>query len=111
VSDSQAAITNQDGTLNAPNNPAARGQVIVVYGTGFGAVQDSEGALRRTSLPVTVHAAGIDLPVVYSGLTPGFMGLYQLNVRLVTNMPPGLFQPLEIRQAGVTANPIPVAIY
>jgi uncharacterized protein (TIGR03437 family) len=110
ISESQTAITNQDNTLNAPDNPAARGQVIVVYGTGFGAVQNTDGALRRTSLPVTVRGAGIELPVVYSGLTPGFVGLYQLNVRLVTDMPPGLFQPVEIRQGGVTANPIPIAI-
>lgn len=110
LSDSQAAVTNQDGTLNAPNNPAARGQIVVLYGTGFGAVRDSEGALRRTVLPVTVRAAGVDLPVVYSGLTPGSIGLYQLNVQLPADMPPGLFQALEIRQAGVSANPAVIAI-
>jgi len=110
LSATQAAVTNQDGTLNAPNNPAARGQAIVLYGTGLGAVQNAEGTLRRTSLPVTVRGGGLDLPVVYSGLTPGAIGLYQVNVQLPGDMPPGLFQSLEIRQGGVTANPVVVAI-
>jgi uncharacterized protein (TIGR03437 family) len=30
------AILNQDGTLNTPSNPALRGSVISVYGTGMG---------------------------------------------------------------------------
>ncbi len=110
LTETQAAITNQDGALNAPNNPAVRGQVVVIYGTGFGAVGQAQGALARTLAPVTVRGGGVDLPVVYSGLTPGAIGLYQLNVQLPTDMPPGLFQALEIRQAGVAANPVFVAI-
>ena len=110
LSTTQAAVTNQDGSLNAPNNPAARGQIVVLYGTGFGAVQAAQGTLRRTALPVTIRGAGVDLPIAYAGLTPGSIGLYQLNVQLPADMPPGLFQTLEIRQAGVTANPVTIAI-
>ena len=32
----QAAAINQDGTLNGPANPAARGSVVAVWGTGYG---------------------------------------------------------------------------
>lgn len=110
LSASQAAVTNQDGSLNAPNNPAARGQVVVLYGTGFGAVQEAQGVLRRTVSTVAVRGGGVDLPVVYAGLTPGSIGLYQINVQLPVDMPPGLFQSLELRQGGVTANPVIVAI-
>ena len=110
LSASQAAVTNQDGSLNTPNNPAPRGQVVVVYGTGFGAVDAGQGGLRRTVAPVSVRGGGVDLPVVYAGLTPGSIGLYQLNVQLPADMPPGLFQSLEIRQGGVTANPVVIAI-
>jgi len=110
LSESQAAVTNQNGSLNAPNNPAPRGQVVVIYGTGFGAVEEAAAGVRRTVQPVTVRGAGVDLPVVYSGLTPGYIGLYQLNVQLPADMPPGLFQALEIRQGGVTANPVVIAI-
>jgi hypothetical protein len=38
ISATQAAITNQDNTLNTASNPAARGTFIIIYGTGFGAV-------------------------------------------------------------------------
>lgn len=110
LSATQAAVTNQNASINAPNNPAPRGQVIVVYGTGFGAVQDAQGALRRTATPVTARVAGVDLNVVYAGLTPGSIGLYQINIQLPSDLPPGLFQSLELTQGGVTANPIPVAI-
>ena len=33
----QAAAINQDRTLNGPMNPAARGSVVAVWGTGYGA--------------------------------------------------------------------------
>src|SRR5262249_29470554 len=32
----QASILNQDGTTNSPRNPASRGSVVVLYGTGGG---------------------------------------------------------------------------
>ena len=92
------------------HNPAARGQVVVLYGTGFGAVQAAQDSLRRTVQAVAVRGAGVGLPVVYAGLTPGAIGLYQLNVQLPADMPPGLFQAFEIREGGVTANPVTVAI-
>ena len=32
----QAVAINQDGTLNGPTNPAARGSIVAVWGTGYG---------------------------------------------------------------------------
>jgi uncharacterized protein (TIGR03437 family) len=84
--------------------------VVVAYGTGFGAVLAAQGSLRRTTLPVQARVAGVNLNVVYAGLTPGSIGLYQLNLQLPADLPPGLFQTLEIGQGGVTANPVPLAI-
>lgn len=66
---------------------AARVQIVVMYGTGFGAVWEAEGALRRTVAPVTVRVGDVDLPVVYAGLTPGTVGLYQINVQLPRDKP------------------------
>src|SRR5205807_6910716 len=37
----QGAIVNQDGTVNAASNPAAKGTVISLYGTGQGPVSPS----------------------------------------------------------------------
>lgn len=110
LSETQAALTNQDGSVNAPNNPAQRGQVVVAYGTGFGAVTATQGNLRPVGTPVTASVGGVELRTVYAGLTPGFTGLYQLNLQLPADLPPGLFQAIQIRQGGVFANPIPIAI-
>jgi uncharacterized protein (TIGR03437 family) len=40
------AALNQDGTVNSPANPAARGEVITLFGTGLGEVtsRPAEGA-------------------------------------------------------------------
>ena len=53
IAANQAAITNQDNTLNTAANPAARGTSIVIYSTGFGAV-GSSGGLNPAKTPVSV---------------------------------------------------------
>ncbi|HEU0120050.1 MAG TPA: hypothetical protein VFQ91_05950 [Bryobacteraceae bacterium] len=106
----QAAVTNPDGTLNSPANPAARGQAVVMYGTGLGMVEDGRDGLRRATAPVTVRVNGVDLPIGYAGLTPGTIGLYQINVSLPLDMPPGLFLPGEISQGGSAPSAVALAI-
>jgi uncharacterized protein (TIGR03437 family) len=112
LSATQAAVTNQDHSLNTPGNPAVRGQAIVLYGTGFGAVQGEPGSsLRPAASRVTASVAGVDVRVVYAGLTPGAFGLYQVNIELPVDVPPGLFQSLLLRQGGVALSAVSVAIH
>ena len=75
----QAIAVNQDGTLNSETNPAARGSVLVLYGTGQGI----------NGLPVSVTVGGYAAGVLYSGPVSTFPGLWQLNVR----MPAGYVAP------------------
>jgi len=108
----QAVALNQDGTINAPNNPAAAGSTVVLYGTGQGqvspAVADGTGAptspLAQTvavptssgttclntqpSMCVVVGSTGFG-GVQYSGLAPGFVGLWQINVTIPAGTPGG----------------------
>ena len=81
-------IFNSDGvTLADANNPASVGETIVIYCTGLGEVSPSVVAgmpapsspPAMTVNPVTVTIAGIDAPVSFAGLAPGFAGLYQVN--------------------------------
>jgi uncharacterized protein (TIGR03437 family) len=88
---------NQDGAINSPENRAARGSVISLYGTGQGfipgAPPDGEAASGPVPTPekprVIVNAAFVaDEDVQYSGLAPGFVGLWQINVRIPMTTPP-----------------------
>jgi len=91
------AVHASDFALVSPNDPADRGEVLVLYATGLGPVDQviSNGfgapsnPPARTLDPFTVALAGEDVPVLFSGLAPGFVGLYQLNIRLPDDLPAG----------------------
>jgi uncharacterized protein (TIGR03437 family) len=65
----------------------------------------------RRSLPVTVTIGGVQLPVDYAGLTPGYVGLYQVNVHLGANVPTGDNLAVVFTQNGIASNPnLPIRI-
>jgi uncharacterized protein (TIGR03437 family) len=109
ISSTQAAITNQDNSVNTPSNPASRGASIVIYGTGFGAVGSADG-LSPVKAPLAVVIAGSPLTPAFAGLTPGAVGLYQANVALPSTFPPGLALPLYLKQGSATSNVVTVAV-
>jgi uncharacterized protein (TIGR03437 family) len=109
LSNGRAAIVNQDGTINSPSAPARRGQVVTIYGTCFGAVRDS-GKYKVVTTPVTALLQGQELPVVFAGLTPGFFGLYQVNLLLPAPLPPGLGLPLVLKQGAATSAPVEISV-
>ncbi len=106
ISSTQAAITNSDNSLNRLSNPAARGGVIVIYATGFGATSSTGAA----ATPITVVIGGTSFSAAYAGISPGTPGLYQVNVVLPADMPPGLALPLYLKQDGATSNTVTVAV-
>ncbi len=100
LSDGTAAIQHSaDYSLVTPSNPARAGEVIIVYATGLGKVSPAvaSGVAATGSAPVAPQAcdAGVT-PYVsvgqisYAGLTPGFVGLYQLNIQLAETLPAGI---------------------
>ena len=68
--------------------PARPGEVITLYGIGFGRVSPSVTSgniateLARVTNNVTVQFDGTPANVQYAGLAPGFVGLYQFNVEV-----------------------------
>jgi uncharacterized protein (TIGR03437 family) len=109
ISPAQAGIANQDNTLNTASNPASRGAVIVIYGTGFGAV-GSSGGVSPVRAPLSVVIGGSTLAPLFAGLAPGVVGLYQVNVALPSSMPPGLALPLYLKQGNASSAPVTVAV-
>jgi uncharacterized protein (TIGR03437 family) len=102
------AVLNQDFSMNGPANPLPRGQVLVVYATGLGAVA-RQGQLSVTSVPVTAVVNGQELPVEFAGLAPGYVGLYQVNVPIPAATPPGLGVSLTLKEGGELSNTVAVA--
>ncbi|HEY6392427.1 MAG TPA: Ig-like domain-containing protein [Bryobacteraceae bacterium] len=109
VTDQIAAILNENGTLNTPNNPARRGQVIVVFCTGLGTVT-SQGNLKVAQVPATGLVQGVKWTAAFAGLSPGFIGLYQVNLPIPAATPPGLNLSLAIQQGNFTSNTVQVSI-
>jgi len=96
-----------DGTTRA----AKPGEMVVAYGIGFGpttpAIAPGEiaGVLTSLASPLAVTIGGVQLTqqqIVYGGLAPGFVGLYQFNL-IVPDVPDG-DQPVTIR-VGTAAVP------
>ena len=103
------AVVNQNGAVNAALSPAKRGETVVVYATGLGSVAGGN-APNRTLASVAGVLAGAELPVAFAGLTPGFIGLYQVNVPIPAATPPGLNLPFLLRQGGQDSNSVAVAL-
>jgi uncharacterized protein (TIGR03437 family) len=103
------AITNQNFNLVGPSNPLPRGQVLVIFATGLGAVTQS-GQFSLTNAPVSVLLNGTEFPASYAGLTPGFAGLYQVNVTVPAATPPGLGIPLMLKVGGQQSNSVLVSL-
>ncbi len=128
----QGAIINQDGTLNSSTNPAPKGSTISIYGTGQGqvmpavpdgipapgsplsntvAVPTTSGSTCLTTQPSMCVAIGTTFGAVqFSGLAPGFIGLWQINVTIPTTVVPGLAVPIRVVIDGIPSNIVTVAI-
>jgi uncharacterized protein (TIGR03437 family) len=94
----QVAAVNQDGSLNNGANPAKAGSVVTLYATGQGLIsgmppdgQPAEGLIETSPAPQVFINSGYVAPgdVLYSGLAPGFVGLWQINVKIPLDVPPG----------------------
>jgi len=114
----QGVIMDVANRLVDSANPAKAGDVVVVYCTGLGAtnpaVRSGEAApaspLATVTTPVTVTIGGQPAVVQYAGLTPNFVGLYQVNVQIPSGLTPGLAIPLVLYQDGVPSNTVTLAL-
>ncbi|MFN0110243.1 MAG: sulfatase-like hydrolase/transferase, partial [Blastocatellia bacterium] len=97
----QAVALNGDlspnGTVGQLPNARAEsaGGVVILFATGIGAtnpaVTDGQAApaspLANGTSVTTVTVGRLDAAVLFSGLSPGFVGLWQINVQLPDSLP------------------------
>jgi uncharacterized protein (TIGR03437 family) len=116
----QAAVLNENLTLNGPTNPARIGSVIVLYGTGMGLFKGNaniDGEIVGASppapqLPIFARVGGVSTDIVYVGGAPGIVnGVFQMNVHVPLGAPTGTKVPIQITVGEIsTAGSTTVAI-
>jgi uncharacterized protein (TIGR03437 family) len=97
-----AILRAVDYSLVLPGRPVKAGEYIMIYLTGLGEVDGIIGAgesapidgLRRTLSTVEVQIGDQKLMSSFAGLAPGYVGVYQVNVRVPDDAPDG---PLALR--------------
>jgi uncharacterized protein (TIGR03437 family) len=108
------AYNAADGSLNSNTNAVAREQYIVLYGTGLGPVPNAppdgeapKGITQAPTRPLVVLGAAItalpDENIQYSGLAPGLVGVWQLNLLIPSNAQTGASVPIRIFQNSITS--------
>jgi uncharacterized protein (TIGR03437 family) len=100
-------------------NPAVPGTTVVqIFCTGLGAVtnQPASGSPALASPPAettttpTVTVAGLPAVVRFSGLAPGYVGLYEVNAMLPAAAPAGTAIPVVISIGDAISNTVTMAV-
>jgi uncharacterized protein (TIGR03437 family) len=111
----QGVIMRSDQvTVAKPGTGAEIGETVVIYCTGLGSVTPGvavgtpapSSPLSKTVNPVTVTIGGKQAAVQFSGLTPGWAGLYQINAVVPSGVTPGDQVPVVLSMAGQTSPPV-----
>jgi uncharacterized protein (TIGR03437 family) len=108
------AAVNADGTLNSPQNPAKKGSVVLLYGTGFfsngnNVAQGDQTVAACTEKqafgpllllgtpPVEAFINGKPAYVIYSGSSPGMTcAVQQFNVAIPDSSDTGPDVPVQL---------------
>jgi uncharacterized protein (TIGR03437 family) len=120
-----AVATHQDYSYAVKNGtfaglttvPAAPGDVIILWGTGFGAtdpvapagMETPSNATYSTVSPVTVTIGSTSAQVYGTALAPGFAGLYQLAIQIPAGLANGDY-PLVATIDNVAAPPVLISV-
>ena len=99
---------DDNGELITPTNPIHPNDVITIYATGMGATSPAmvsgmpapANPLSNAVIAASVTLGGVPLNVLYAGLVPGEVGVYQVNASVPSGVPQGLNIPLVVAQSG-----------
>jgi len=102
---------HSDGSLVSTTSPAKSGEYLVAYLAGLGdtnvnlasgAASPSSPLAIPTDTPV-LNINGAPHPLLFAGLTPGLVGLYQMNFQVPTGLPAGTIT-IVLAQGGASSN-------
>ena len=112
-------IAAPEGVAKGSGSRAARpGEFLAVFANGLGPVSHTPptgvatpvSPLSVTTTQPTVTIGGVEAPVSFSGLSPGSVALYQVNVEVTEGVPSGDAVPVELTIAEKRSNTVTVAI-
>jgi uncharacterized protein (TIGR03437 family) len=117
TSGGNAVVQNSDYTVNQASNPAAPGSAIICYLTGSGPVNQApaDGAaspsspLVKATSTVTATIGTQSAQVLFAGLAPGFVGVFQVNVTVPSGLAAGTY-PLTIAVGGQSSNSATISV-
>ncbi len=112
-----SGAVHADGSIVTGTRPAAAGETLIIYLTGLGMVSNAPAAgqpasnsvLSRTINTPQVSIGGLSANLDFSGLTPGYVGLYQINAVVPLTITPGSLD-LIVQINGVASNSAKVAV-
>ncbi|MDA1315721.1 MAG: hypothetical protein O2968_20555 [Acidobacteria bacterium] len=107
------ALRNAANGVSLWEQALPAGAAAAVFCAGLGPVEPAVSSalpasfdpLSLTVLPVEAEIDGRPVMVLFSGLAPGFAGLYQVNIQLPSDLPPGRYL-LVIRVGGLISNEV-----
>jgi uncharacterized protein (TIGR03437 family) len=114
----QGAIVNAVSYAVAqPATPVTAGDTIAIFCTGLGAVDQPvpDGAAApsppaNTLITPTVTIGGTAAQVIFSGLSPGSVALYQIDAIVPAGITPGSQTPVVVSVAGQAGPAVTIAV-
>jgi uncharacterized protein (TIGR03437 family) len=109
--DGQIVARHADLTLVSDRQPAQASETIVAYLSGMGATDppiasgyaSSRDVLATVQIVPTVTIDGKNAPLVFAGLSPGLVGVYEVQVKIPSGITEGRV-PMVVTQNGVASN-------
>jgi uncharacterized protein (TIGR03437 family) len=110
-------VHHSDNTLVSPDRPVLPSELAYFYTTGLGAVENrpATGSIApfdpqaRVLTAPQVSLGGVECEVLFAGLAPGLVGVYQVNIRVPSGVAAGSAQ-LVVTQGGSTSKPVDVPV-
>jgi uncharacterized protein (TIGR03437 family) len=108
-----AALNADDNSVNSPTNMVSRSKIISLFGTGGGYVTGAppDGVAPTGAINIDANTrviVGTDFVpaenISYSGLAPGFPGLWQINVKIPDSVLPNAQVPVVVVVNSISSN-------